>query len=279
MSRASLRAQAHASARRFASRGHLFPFSAYPKTKTAFWPGCSLGGARPALVRHTAALLARSLGCDVGVVLDCCFDPLFQLGDTDSVAAAAARIRQRLKKHGVERLIVGCVNCAKVFRQHLPDIPAPTVHALLPHDAFSAPSGMSALQEVYLHHPCPSTRVEGLQDTIRRILRELGVNCTEAGRAQCCGLGRGLSITAPDRAGSLVGRIVDMAGGRTILTYCMGCKERFQRHGVTAIHILELLKGVEPSTRRVGSVRHWTNRLALSLRENLAVTEAEISSL
>lgn len=279
LKREVLRAQARESARRFSSRGHLFPFSSYPLTKTAFWPGCSLSGASPALVRRTAAQLGRSLGCDVGIVLDCCFDPLLQLGDADSVAAATARISKRLKKNRIERLIVGCVNCTKVFRQHLPDIETEPVYALLPPGAFTIPSGMNILQEVFLHHPCPSARIEGIQEGIRDILRKLRVNYAEAGRAQCCGLGRGVNRIDPDRAGAFVERVRNAAAGLPIVTYCMGCKERFLQRGALAVHILELLRGVEPSTQRVGSVRHWTNRLAFSLRESLAVTDTEISSL
>lgn len=273
------RVQAHKAARRYSSRGHRFPFSVYPSTKTAFWPGCSLSGARPALARQAADRLGRTLGCDVGIVLDCCFDPLLQLGDTDSVGAAATRIRQRLKKHGIERLIVGCVNCAKVFRQHLPDIASDTVIGLLSSAVFSMRGLESSAQGVYLHHPCPSSRIDGLQDRIRDLLREMNVGFREAGSAQCCGLGGGLNVIAPDRARSFVERTRAAAAGRPVVTYCMGCKDRFLQHGLPAVHVLEFLKGAEPSYKRVGPVRYWSNRLALSFRESLAMTETEISSL
>ncbi len=65
----------------FAKTGHGFPFSFYAKTETVFWPGCGLAANRPGLIRHVRKILGKHLQQKVGLVLDCCYDPVFGLGD------------------------------------------------------------------------------------------------------------------------------------------------------------------------------------------------------
>jgi uncharacterized membrane protein YdjX (TVP38/TMEM64 family)/Fe-S oxidoreductase len=110
------------SANGYAMRGHKLPFVFYSSSDTVFWPGCGLAGTSPEVVRKTVRLLSNHLNKKVGLVLDCCFDPLYQLGDVDSVKKAAERIKDRLEKHKVSYVITGCTNCRKALSLHLPDI-------------------------------------------------------------------------------------------------------------------------------------------------------------
>jgi Fe-S oxidoreductase len=110
------------SAHSFAMRGHRFPFYHYPFTDTVFWPGCGLSGISPEIVKKTTQILGKHLNKKVGVVLDCCFDPLYQMGDIDSVEKATKRIQERLKKHKVTHVITGCTNCTKVLSYYLSEI-------------------------------------------------------------------------------------------------------------------------------------------------------------
>src|SRR4030042_3913497 len=110
------------SANGYAMRGHKLPFVFYSSSGTVFWPGCGLAGTSPEIVKKTVRLLSKHLNEKVGLVLDCCFDPLYQLGDVDSVKKAAERIKDRLEKHKVSYVITGCTNCRKALSLHLPDI-------------------------------------------------------------------------------------------------------------------------------------------------------------
>src|SRR4030043_780091 len=110
------------SASGYAMRGQKSPFVFYSPSDTVFWPGCGLAGTSPEVVRKTVRFLSNHLNKKVGLVLDCCFDPLYQLGDVDSVKKAAERIQDRLQKHKVSYVITGCTNCRKALSLHLPDI-------------------------------------------------------------------------------------------------------------------------------------------------------------
>ena len=66
------------------------------RADTVFWPGCSLAGSAPNLVFKVRNSLSELLNQRVGIVLDCCFDPCFQLGGVEDVAKAFKDIKERL---------------------------------------------------------------------------------------------------------------------------------------------------------------------------------------
>jgi uncharacterized membrane protein YdjX (TVP38/TMEM64 family)/Fe-S oxidoreductase len=172
------------SANGYAMRGHKPPFVYYSSWDTVFWPGCGLAGTSPEIVKKTVRLLSKHLNKKVGLVLDCCFDPLYQLGDVDSVEKASERIQAKLKKHGVTRVITGCTSCTKVLLSHLSAMKVEHVIEALPENLIdpsmvdnpSAPPFISPLAKggnkgvressggVFLHHPCPSFGFDGLRE-------------------------------------------------------------------------------------------------------------------
>ena len=213
------------SASGFAMRGHKFPFSYYPSTDTVFWPGCGLAGTSPEIVKKTVGLLSEHLNKKVGVVLDCCFDPLYQLGDIDSVKKASKRILDRLQRHKVTHVITGCTNCRKTLFLHLPEIKVEHIIEALPENFInpslindpSTPPFISPLSKwgnkggkgdgggLFLHHPCPSFRLNGIRERAKAYVQSLGngsqfikdnentdspVNeIKESLRPSCCGKG------------------------------------------------------------------------------------------
>ncbi len=255
-------ARAIKGAKSFAERGHNAPFIRYDPLPTAFWPGCSLAGTSPEATEATRRLLETVLGEDVGLAMDCCFDPLWQMGDTGPVLDACGRIRERLSHAGVERLIVGCANCKKVFDGFMPGVKTSYVIELLPEDILDErPDG----ENLYLHHPCPFYHVEAMAGKTGRIVG-LAVNgeMEEQGSPACCGYGGSLAAQDPDLARLFTEKAVTISSGTTIITSCMGCKNLFLKNGSKAGHILELITGLKPKNKAVGSAKKWTNRFALA---------------
>jgi len=68
-------------ASKFAKVGHGFPFSFYGTADAVFWPGCGLAANQPGLVHKILSILSLHLKQKIGLVLDCCYDPIFTLGD------------------------------------------------------------------------------------------------------------------------------------------------------------------------------------------------------
>lgn len=250
-------------AKAYAERGRSFPFRVWKPQKTVFWPGCGLTGANPGAVRATRRQLALTLAEPVGLVIDCCFDPVWQLGDADTVHAATAEIAARLRRCGVERVITGCVNCTKVLREMLPAVRVQHALEALPPDIFDVPAGSG-----FLHHPCPSARIPAL--------REKAAAC--AGRERenngipfCCGCGGGLRATEPDLAAAFAEKALLPADGGAVVTYCMGCRGTFQARGFAASHLLEYLPGAAPLGGRMSPGRKWFNRLLFGLKARLSI--------
>lgn len=262
-------------ARRFAKAGHGFPFSFYQSADTVFWPGCGLAANRPGLVRRVRNILSRWLQHPVGLVLDCCYDPVYGLGDTETAFAALREIGKRLRDHGVRQVITGCLNCHKLLSEHLEGIQVVFVLEVLPAEIFEKQN----MDSVYLHHPCPASRWDAIRDKAEGVVRSLGADSksvsisdspgSEATAVLCCGNGGGLSALHPGMADRFLDSITGEAENKTIVTYCTGCQNRFLQRGAEAIHLLEFLPGVKPRRTIPSPSRQWANRFAVAMVERL----------
>jgi uncharacterized membrane protein YdjX (TVP38/TMEM64 family) len=281
-------------ARKFAKAGHGFPFSYYQNADTVFWPGCSLAANRPGLVLKVRNTLSHCLNKRVGIVLDCCYDPVYGLGDTETAFAALREIGKRLRDHGVRQVISGCLNCHKLLSEHL-GVECLFVLEVLPPEVFEKQN----MDSVYLHHPCPASRWEAIRkkagvlvefmgtdlksvpisdgNRAREVVESLGADLrsvpipdldlpgSEASAAHCCGNGGGLSALDPALADRFLVRITGEAAGRTMVTYCTGCQNRFLKQGAEVVHLLECLPGVKPRRRIPFPLAQWVNRFFLAL--------------
>lgn len=248
------------SANDFARRGHSFPFSYYASSDTVFWPGCSLSGTSPEIVKKTAALISKQLNKKVELALDCCFDPLYQVGDIESVKKAFERIRERLKRNKVTHIITGCVNCTKILSTYLPEIKVEHILEILPENSINPPS-----LSFFLHHPCPSFRLNGIRQRAKAYLQKKYID--ESLTPLCCGFGGGVASLSVDLSDRFSGKVADASNGSTIVTYCMGCKTKFLQKGWMAYHLLEFLPGVKPIEKPVSPTKKWANRLFLSMSQ------------
>lgn len=255
------------SSRSFARRGHQFPFVYYPDTEVAYWPGCSLSGTSPELAKRSLQLLKKRYH-KVDLILDCCFDPAFQNGDIDEVKEAVERIKSRLKTHGTKKLIIGCLNCKKIFDLFMPVVE--TEHILNALTISDKPfKNGSCLKEIYLHHPCPSFRFKELQEDAEERLA-LNFTVKESSKIpMCCGSGGLSHALSEDLSKEFTEKVVEASKDSTIITYCMGCKNRFFKKGKRAYHILEFLGDIEPLEKPVSSSKKWFNRFFLSLSMRL----------
>lgn len=249
----------------FAMRGHRFPFKYYSRCETVFWPGCSLIGTRPDIVKKIPRLLEDRLG-KTGLAIDCCFDPLYQNGDIEAVKSASERIRERLKTHGIKRVIVGCTNCKKIFNLFMPEVEI--FHILEVIDNKKAHSETN-IKDIYLHHPCPTFGFDGLQTMAASVLSDRVDIKGQLNIPSCCGLGGGVGAISTEISNQFSNRVIKESKDNPIVTYCMGCKNKFLKNGKEAYHILELLTDVKPLKKPLSSSRKWTNRFFFSTLQRI----------
>lgn len=251
------------SAKGFAKRGHSFPFSYYSASDTVFWPGCGLAGTSPEIVKKTIKLLCSHLNRKVGLVLDCCFDPVYQIGDVETLKNAIRAIAERLKKNKIEHIITGCLNCTKILTDNLTDVRVQHILNVLPE------TENLQLTDVYLHHPCPSFKFEGLRNKAKDIISTAGKELQQSTIPSCCGFGGGLASISAELSDKFTERILKESGDTKIITYCMGCKSRFINKGKKAYHILEFISGVKPIEKPVSSFNKWKNRFLLAMTQRI----------
>ncbi|HEY3277748.1 MAG TPA: VTT domain-containing protein [Syntrophorhabdaceae bacterium] len=254
-------------ARSFVSLGHSFPFRHYTPLPVLFWPGCGISAASPRLVRQVRDFLAISLGERVGLALDCCGDPLYQLGDEVGAAELRDTVSVACNKAQVKRIITGCVNCQKTLSAALEDVQVDHVLTVIRHAGYSSGDGS---RHLYLHHPCGASRLKDVREGAGGLLSSLGgPSISEAPRSMCCGHGGGVAAMDPGLADRFTARIAGEAGINTLVTYCMGCRGRFMEKGMEARHILELLPGISPLVENRLPGTGWAGRLLLSSREKI----------
>ncbi len=254
------------SSRAFTMRGHRFPFAYYSSCEIAFWPGCSLAGTSPALVKKIISLL-KSHYSKTGLALDCCFDPLFHHGDFDEVKSASERIKERLKRHGIKRLILGCTNCKKIFSFFMPEIE--TVHILEAIEDNGIPNPSLGFKDIYLHHPCPSFRFDNIRQRASTLISGITIISNQSTLPNCCGLGGGSYALSESLSNSFTHRVIENSKEKPIITYCMGCKNRFLKKGKEAYHILETITDVKPLKKPASGRQKWINRLFLATGQRL----------
>jgi glutamate synthase (NADPH/NADH) small chain len=241
---------------------------------TVFWPGCGLAANRQGLVRKIRKILGHQLHKEVGLALDCCYAPVYGLGDTETALAALRETGKRLQDHGVRQVITGCLNCHKLLSEHLEDILVVFILEVLPPEIFK----IQRMESIYLHHPCPSSRWETIRNKAKVLADHIhpspgtdftSVPISESTAAHCCGVGGSLNALYPDLADRFLNRISDERKNRTTVTYCIGCQNRLLKRGVEAIHLLECLPGVKPRRKIPSPFTQWAVRFALAMVERL----------
>ncbi len=257
----------------FANRGHKFPFRHYSYCEIAFWPGCGLAGVSPDIVNSSIKLLSIRFNKSVGLVLDCCFDPCYQMGDVNRVNTAISEIQKSLEDYGIKEVITGCGNCTKVLSKFLQGIEVRHIFEILQKgDLNKLP------EDATLHHPCPSFRFKEVQEKAKDFI----ANSSEATGANkipnCCGLGGGLHHLNSELSSSFTKKAIrvnedkeknSLSTNATVITYCMGCKSRFINSGAKAYHVLEGLKGVSKLETVPSALKKYLNRMSLSLSSKI----------
>ena len=251
----------------------------YKDKKRVFFPGCQLGASEPGLVEEGYRLV-RAIDGGAGIFSYCCGAPAQWSGDVEKHRKVLDEIRRIWETLDRPELIMACPTCIRQFQESMPEIPvtslyqfiAPQVEILslgpLPSDAFNASGNEGSGYSLF--DPCASRGDGKMQDSVREILRELGVSA-KAGKDQeewskCCGFGGQPGIADPEYARFAAQKRLRQLEG-TILCYCINCRDSFREEGREALHILELTRGKEilPSLL-AGPTEGRENRKALRRR-------------
>jgi glutamate synthase (NADPH) small chain len=209
-----------------------------------FFPGCQLTGSSPDHVKQTYHYLRTRLQGGVGLMLRCCGAPADWAGRAETFAGVMSTFRTQWLEMGSPYLITACSSCYQVFRTHLPEarlISMWEMFDILGLPRTEAAAGPSVLA---IHDPCTSRHEDTIQQSVRNLVKALGLHVTELplsrDKTECCGFG-GLMYFANRE---LADKVVDRRIHETpvdLLTYCAVCRDHFRSGGKPTWHLLDLI--------------------------------------
>lgn len=224
-------------------RSRLFSWQGIPNDcDTVFFPGCNLPGSRMVTTLRLFEHLQRTIP-KIGMVLNCCSKPSHDLGRQEYFFAAFGALRQSLQRQGVQRVLVACPNCYKIFQQYGEGLEVQTVYEVLEVEQVAVPME-KAWNAVSVHDPCSMRDANAVQQSVRRLVDGLGLDQVEMkhrGRYTiCCGEGGTVNAVRPSFAKGWANMRARESRGRPVVTYCAGCCSFLERIMPTS-HLADLL--------------------------------------
>ena len=235
------------------------------RAEVAYFVGCTTAfkGANHK-VAYSIAEILNQLGEDWTLLGEdewCCGSPLLLAGDEEGARRFAKHNVEVLEARGVKTVITGCAGCFRVFKWEYPKLlgrrPSFKVVHAVEHLRDKLVSGElkpePLLKRVTYHDPCELSRLGGVIDAPREVLRHLAPSYLELPEhgmdVLCCGGGGLLQASNNDLRLAIVKRRLDQAvslGAEVLTSACPACKLAFidgvraAESGVEVLDIMEL---------------------------------------
>lgn len=215
-----------------------------------FYPGCQLAGSAPHHIYNIYKFLCEKLAGGVGLWLGCCGSPADWAGRKELFQQTLDRLEESWIEMGKPRVITACPTCYMQFSQHLRNIPVETVWTLL--DQIGLPANRQTAEKgrkLAIHDSCTTRNEVGLHNAVRNILAQLGYECQELPlsreRTVCCGYGGLMMFANREVAHKVVKRRIHESE-LDFISYCSMCRDNFAGQGKRALHLFDMLFGLEP---------------------------------
>ena len=251
----------------------LFSWYGLPKDcDTVFFPGCSMAGSRSGRVVQIYEHLRRLIP-NLGIVLDCCTKPSHDLGHAEFFTGSFGEMRKSLQAMGVQKILVACPSCYKVWQDYGGKITVRTVYEELVQGG-ELPQ-VKSTQMITIHDPCSARNQLEIHKAVRDLVKGMGLKIREmkhhGRKTVCCGEGGAACYTVPDFAGNWTEIRAEESEGNQIITYCAGCTHFLSGHS-RVDHVVDLF--FEPEHVLLGKIQvtrsplTWLKRFLL--KRNLA---------
>jgi len=211
------------------------------KCERVFFPGCSLSGYSPSLVVSSYRYLQERLA-NTGIILGCCGDPNYSLGEESIFEEIVAQIKKDMEKLGASEMIVACPACYRRLKENVPEIKLKSIYEVIAE--LGLPAGIKTEDWSFsLHDSCPTRYEKDLQENVRALIIKMGYGIEEVeysrDKTRCCGMGGMVPFADFDLAAKITQRRIDEFQF-DILTYCAACREAFAIDK-PAVHVLDLI--------------------------------------
>ncbi len=234
-----------------------------------FFPGCQLSASSPGHVRQAYSYLTSACAGGVGLLLMCCGAPALWAGREEAFQAVLERLREQWKLLGDPTIITACSTCLKVFREHLSEVQVVSLWEIMREKGGRFPQVAGNLpKRLALHDPCTTRHEKTVQQSVRALLSDLGVEVEElplsGARTECCGFGGLMQNANPELAREVIIRRAGLSA-TPYAAYCAMCRDSLAAVGKPALHVLDLLFPAGEENPAVRKRPGWSER-----RENRA---------
>jgi NADPH-dependent glutamate synthase beta subunit-like oxidoreductase/Fe-S oxidoreductase len=244
------------------------PDPATGRAARVFFPGCSLPGHSPGLVKAAYAHLRARLP-DTGLMLNCCGAPSQLLGEKVVLNRVLQQVAGELRRLGATEIIVACTHCLHTLVESLPEFKTRSLYEVLVETGL--PGDPAATPWVFnIQDACGARRSPRTHAAVRRLVLEAGHLYEEMAhtreRSICCGSGGMVPAVNPGLARQMTEfRLSEVT--HDLVTYCASCRARLHGAGHPTLHVLDLVFNpgwpAAKTAATPGSLRRWWNRWRL----------------
>ncbi|MDD2902417.1 MAG: FAD-dependent oxidoreductase [Syntrophales bacterium] len=219
------------------------PDPATGKAKQVFFPGCSLPGYHPHLVKAAYSYLRERLP-HTGIILNCCGAPSMMLGEEEVQERVAAGVTAEFAKLGAQELIAACLHCVNTLNTYCPEIKTRSLYEVMLEHGLPEAAQASATGVFHVHEPCGARHLPVVQDAVRELVTAAGHHLEELPhnrkRTICCGAGGLVPAVDTPLAKKMTAFLLSEAT-QDLIVYCATCRAKFVNAGHDSLHLLELL--------------------------------------
>lgn len=241
-------------------------------TKKLFFPGCSLSSYSPEIVFKTYEYLKNNVD-NLSIVFKCCGKPTLSMGDTDKFKKYYSQVEKLFLENEIEEVIVVCPNCFNTIKNHTKSIKVKTIWEVMcensiPKELINHYSDLDI--KFNLHDPCPIRYESKIHDSVRKVLKSMGIKIVEFDKnrenTNCCGSGGMLRVTNSKLALEITNKRVSEAKTDTVISYCESCCESMILANKNSLHILDFMFNEDVISKRkftqdnISTTKKWKNR-------------------
>lgn len=210
-------------------KDYLFKNYRQARKKSVLFPGCNFPSFYPKTTKTLVDLLQKA---DVGVIYDCCGKPISELGRKEDETKIVDRINQKLKKNGVEEVVMLCPNCYAFLKPRL-DVKVISIYEKL--EELGLGKKLENCTQLFI--PCPERKSQQMLSKMQTFLPE---HVEIVKDSSCCGLGGCAGHKEPELAKEMASSMQ----GKEVYTYCASCASNFARNGCEKVHhvLVEILE-------------------------------------
>ena len=195
------------------------------------------------------------------------------MGDVDKFKIYYSQVDNLFLENKIEEVIVACPNCFNTIKKYSKSVKVKTIWEVINEN--SIPKNLinhyNDLDIKFsLHDPCPIRHESKIHDSVRLILKSMGIKIVEFDKnrenTECCGSGGMLRVTNPKLALEQTNKRASEAKTDTVISYCESCCEAMMIANKNTLHILDFMFNEDVINKskftqdKTSTIKKWTNR-------------------